>query len=1071
MAEVPSITTARSVAIQRLNEATILTIWEEYKQRMHWRNMPWKFRIAWLHIILMLLGILWIVLFEAPASAATYYLSSSGSDANPGTSGSPFLTLFGSHPTPYACGDTIIVPTDVAVVGDGNAPQMPCASPITVQSAKLAQFNPIGYRTDPVRDAGKYGKLKFTNQGIALQPSVWSFNPYGNWQLVSFNTSTNIVTLGSTFVFVPMANGTQVEFEPYAQGSINTPSLVPPSGISFLTHYYVIGCSVSPACGLQGSTFQLSLTSGGSPISLGTCGPPGCFNTVTSDPAGACSPDGQGQWNSTNNNYFQCSTNWAAASQNASNIRIGIPVAASTVTSRLTLAHSYGLSLANGMPVGFSSSGYNSPQGVVPTPLVLGAPYYVVNLSGSSFQVALTPGGAPITLTGQGTGMVNISSFDEPSNWHFRGIEFAPDGTHVPFTFLVLGNAGEVSPAGMTSNNEVDRCYMHDNPPTQAIVHAIYDNGGSASYHDSWIIGANLSEAQAIGWVGSPGPTSIINNFLEATSEVTIGGGAWSAWGGANANKLFVGNYFYKPPIWKISVGNVPASGACLYDATDPTHAGGEFYTDASAVKNYQCPPNGIWGTFGATLPPYGAGCSTAQLCIKDMTEHKNGRYFSYIGNLYNYSISQDQSGQVFNNSVEWGSGPGAANDHITIMNNAAFHSFTWNTRTSQCTPTIGACPVAPGVHTTINNLMVVDGLACGTAMAPTCPNYNQPQMGTTANDDNRPNYFTDDYWNHNTFWFPDSYSFGTIPLIAKNPSSAGACPPYVPLPIVRLFWLNTLTAGDVTTPCNAGHSGITDVFDGSGFANNAFRNSNPGYWPYTNANVGATNTWAGIGTGWPTTNAGMGFNSGTTGLISDDYRLLVTSPYSAANNTATQLAPDGTDLGVDIDAINMATIGAAAGTPPLDQKSGLHIDIGSTKAVAKLTSPGGACTWTVYNTAVRNLFGGGNIVASVADTAGTAIRDGARVEIPVTGLTASTHYWYKMVCGSAIMVGEFLSHAAGSATLTFGESWSVATAMKACDDKALTVSCTSFSAALNVAVPVNAGAIRYTAVSMRVAP
>src|ERR1700728_3581971 len=56
---------------------------------------------------------------------------------------------------------------------------------------------------------------------------------------------------------------------------------------------------------------------------------------------------------------------------------------------------------------------------------------------------------------------------------------------------------------------------------------------------------------------------------------------------------------------------------------------------------------------------------------IKNMTEHKSGRYFPYSGNLYNGSYAQAQSGEVWNNSMEYGSGPGAANDHITVMNNA----------------------------------------------------------------------------------------------------------------------------------------------------------------------------------------------------------------------------------------------------------------------------------------------------------------------------------------------------------------------------------------------------------------
>ncbi len=1006
----------------------------------------------------MKLKYLLIFILSISLHASTYYISNTGNDSTgDGSLGNPWLSLQKAVNN-VTCGDTInIVANGSFIPGDANLPQFPCSAPITVQSSKLNLFNPVGFRTNPVNDINNYGKLAFTGQGIAMQPSVWSFNPYGNWQQVAFNTSTDVVTLGSSFVFLSMTNGTQIEFEPYAQGSTHTVSLVPPSGISFLTHYYVINCSVS--CGAQGSTFKLSLTSGGSPISLGTCGPPGCFNTVTSDPAGACSPNLQSQWDVNNNNYFQCTAGtWTLVDGRKSNIRLGIPVAASTVTSQLTLVHSYGLSLTNGMVVGFSSSGYNSPQGVVPTPLIVGAPYYVINLNGSSFQVALTAGGSPITLTGPGTGMVNISSFDEPSNWHFRGLEFAPDNTHVPGTFLVLGNAGEVSITGMTSNNEVDRCYMHDNPSTLAITHAIYENGGSLSIHDSWIIGANLSEAQAIGGVVSPGPTLISNNFLEATSEVTIYGGAWGASGLPNSNKLFIGNYFYKPPIWKLTVGAVVPSGACLYDATDPTHLGGEFYTNVSSGLSYQCPMTGIWGNTPTSLPSYGAGCSTNQMCIKDMTEHKNGRYFSYIGNVYNYSFSQDQTGQIFNNSVEWGSGPQASNDHITIMNNAAYNSWVWNTRTSQCDPLVGTCPNAPGVHTTINNLMVVNGLACGTAMSPSCPSFNEPQMATTANDDSGPNYFADDYWNHNTFWFPDSYVFGEISFLAKDPTSGIQCPPYSTTVAVRVIWFNTLSAGDFRTPCNGGPGGLTDVFTHSVFSSNAFKDA-PIFGAYNNGNVGATNTWTGVGTGWPTTNANMGFPLATTGLFSDDYHLLTTSPFSADNAGATQLSSDLTSLGADIDVIMMAKYGATNGTPPLDQVTNLKKSLGSTKMVFYLNTPGtGVCTAYIYNAAPRITA---NLVTSVADSTANAISNGSWREIPITGLSASTQYWFKIDCGgNIVIVGTFTTFSSGGGSYSFLQSYSSTQNLTICTDKAMITGCSTQNSTSPVVVPTNT--IRY---------
>ena len=112
--------------------------------------------------------------------------------------------------------------------------------------------------------------------------------------------------------------------------------------------------------------------------------------------------------------------------------------------------------------------------GTLPAPLQLDKIYYVVNLSGSTFQLALTPGGSPITITSVGTGIINFATTAIASNWAFRGLELMPNGTSVPNTLLEFGNGSETSIYGMTSHMEVDRCYLHDNPTTQGITTALW---------------------------------------------------------------------------------------------------------------------------------------------------------------------------------------------------------------------------------------------------------------------------------------------------------------------------------------------------------------------------------------------------------------------------------------------------------------------------------------------------------------------------------------------------------------------------------------------------------------------
>ncbi len=996
-----------------------------------------------------------IFLFSITLHAATFYVSSAGSDSNNGSQVSPWLTLQHSVNS-VACGDTInVVANGAFVQGDANLPNMPCTARITVQSSALSQFAPVGYRTNPANDFPLYGKLQFTSQGIAAVPAVWTFNTSFSYSGVSFNTSTNYATItGLQGLTSPnLANGSQIEIEVQSSGSNYGgplfPSVAAPGGMSFLTHYYVVNCGSGPVgsqgypqtCGQPNSVFQLAATSGGAPIAIASCGLY-CANTVTTDPSGACTR-GQIQYNTTDSLTWGCpGGTWT---QSFVFMNIGVPTAADTSANTLTIPNNYGPgSLSNGNAVAFSAAGLQL-FGTLPAPLQLDQIYYVqnLNLNGRTFQVSTDFAGVNIVhLTDVGAGMVSTATTAIASNWAFRGLEMAPNGTATPFYFFLLGKGSETSIYGMTSRMEVDRCYLHDNPPTQSIAHAIFENGTFLSVHDSWVIGANLGEAQAIG-----GPTIITNNFLEAAGEVTLYGGDWSPYSPPNANKLFSGNYFYKPPIWKVSTGTVAASGACLYDAADPLHAGGEWYKNTSSGQVYQC-SGGIWVTSGFPLP--------VSPIIKDMTEHKNGRYFTYIGNLYNYSISQDQSGQLWNNSMEYGSGPGAANDHITIMNNAGYNSFTFMSRTSQCGLTSNAvCPILPGNHVTINNLLVLNPLVCGTSMNPGCGFSNASYSATTGG---FAPYFNDDYWSHNTIWSPtgsgtgpDGYPFSSLgPMSADTPT--GGCPPYSPLPVNRMIYKNSLVVGDFSGACNFAGAILLNNYSNSIFANNALKAAVGSY-----ASVGATNSW--VNGVFPANNTIIKFVNGN-GAFTGDYHLDPTSPYSSANGAATQLATDGTDLGADIDLVNMATSGAAAGTPRWDRQAGLRVNPGSTQVVFRYSSPtADACTATIYGAPARIAA---NQVASAADSSANSISDALVRELYISGLQPSTQYWYKLACGGGVsLVGDVLTRKPGVGSAQFGFDWNSPTPMQYSSSRSMS-NPVSLPAATRQFIPVAANSAVY---------
>jgi hypothetical protein len=119
--------------------------------------------------------------------------------------------------------------------------------------------------------------------------------------------------------------------------------------------------------------------------------------------------------------------------------------------------------------------------------------------------------------------------YTEPGAHHYRfiGIEFAP-GPAVKEIYSIVAFGGE-----QTSNAEIptdlilDRCYVHGQPGTMS-RRGVLLNGTSSAVIDSHVseIHAAGSDSQAILGYNGPGPFKIVNNYLEASTENIMFGGA-----------------------------------------------------------------------------------------------------------------------------------------------------------------------------------------------------------------------------------------------------------------------------------------------------------------------------------------------------------------------------------------------------------------------------------------------------------------------------------------------------------------------------------------------------------------
>ncbi|MBI3494102.1 MAG: hypothetical protein HY047_20340, partial [Acidobacteria bacterium] len=143
-----------------------------------------------------------------------------------------------------------------------------------------------------------------------------------------------------------------------------------------------------------------------------------------------------------------------------------------------------------------------------------------------------------------------------PGAHHFRfvGIEFTVTSVvSLNYGLVTLGDS-----AAQTSLTQVpyaltfDRVYVHGNS-TVNIARGFAVNSASTAIVNSYIsdIHENGFDSQAIcGWNG-PGPFKIVNNYLEASTENILFGGADPAIANLVPSDIEIrGNYFFKPLTW-----------------------------------------------------------------------------------------------------------------------------------------------------------------------------------------------------------------------------------------------------------------------------------------------------------------------------------------------------------------------------------------------------------------------------------------------------------------------------------------------------------------------------------------
>lgn len=143
------------------------------------------------------------------------------------------------------------------------------------------------------------------------------------------------------------------------------------------------------------------------------------------------------------------------------------------------------------------------------------------------------------------------------NHWRFSGIEIYSASTYHPASYPAGINFGyalvqDDTMSPLPDSIWFDRCYLHGDP-THDLQRGVAANWSNGALVDSYIseiyqIGA---ESQGYGAWQSPGPFKIVNNYISASTENLMFGGA-----GGNAQPYIPSdieirnNYLYKPLAW-----------------------------------------------------------------------------------------------------------------------------------------------------------------------------------------------------------------------------------------------------------------------------------------------------------------------------------------------------------------------------------------------------------------------------------------------------------------------------------------------------------------------------------------
>lgn len=286
----------------------------------------------------------------------------------------------------------------------------------------------------------------------------------------------------------------------------------------------------------------------------------------------------------------------------------------------------------------------------------------------------------------------SFGSFQKAQRWRIIGVEVSTvPGVRLNFGLVKMGATGwqrtvEQSPTDIV----LDRCYIHGRDELN-LSRGVALNGARQAIIDSYISECHAVgfDSQAIcGWNG-PGPFKIVNNYLEASGENVLFGGADPTIQGLVPSDIESrGNYCSKPLSWwsrHLGYAGVSWSVKNLFELKNAQRV---LIEGNTFENNWVHSQNGYAILFTVRNQDGRAPWSVVQdVTFTNNIVRHTASGINILGQDYNFSSQQVKRIKIANNlfydvdGTRWGGGHGAfllmtnSPTQITIDHNTVFQS------------------------------------------------------------------------------------------------------------------------------------------------------------------------------------------------------------------------------------------------------------------------------------------------------------------------------------------------------------------------------------------------------------